>query len=261
MFRAFSDPIRLRILNLIQSGELCVCDLVEVLELPQPTISRHLSYLRRARLVSVRQEQSWNFYRLSPARSTFHTKLLDCLGSCFKKMFLKWRATARERGRYGSAADAVRRDFFGGLIFAYANVFRRENEMMAILGDIHGNLPALETVLAHIRIHKIDAVYCLGDLVGYGPFPNETIERIRAERLPTLMGNYDDGVGFERDDCGCAYREAEEKRRGDQSLVWTKAQVTPENKAFLRTLPFEIRFETDGRRALLVHGSPRRINE
>jgi ArsR family transcriptional regulator, arsenate/arsenite/antimonite-responsive transcriptional repressor len=84
MFRAFSDPIRLRILSLVQPGELCVCDLVEILKLPQPTISRHLSYLRRAGLVTVRQDRSWNFYALTPARSAFHTKLLECLGSCFR---------------------------------------------------------------------------------------------------------------------------------------------------------------------------------
>ena len=84
MFRAFSDPIRLRILSLVQSGELCVCDLVEILRLPQPTISRHLSYLRRAGLVRVRQDRSWNFYNLAPARSAFHTKLLECLTTCFR---------------------------------------------------------------------------------------------------------------------------------------------------------------------------------
>lgn len=84
MFRAFSDPIRLRILNLLQAGELCVCDLVDVLQLPQPTISRHLSYLRRAGLVTARRERSWNFYALAKARSTFHGKLLDCLASCFR---------------------------------------------------------------------------------------------------------------------------------------------------------------------------------
>ena len=83
MFRAFSDPIRLRILHLVRSEELCVCDLVAILELPQPTVSRHLSYLRRARLVDARQERSWNFYRLTPARTAFHKKLLSCLGSCF----------------------------------------------------------------------------------------------------------------------------------------------------------------------------------
>ena len=84
MFRAFSDPIRLRILNLVQPGELCVCDLVQALKLPQPTISRHLSYLRRAGLVNVRRQQSWNYYTLAPTRSPFHTKLLECLAACFR---------------------------------------------------------------------------------------------------------------------------------------------------------------------------------
>jgi ArsR family transcriptional regulator len=83
MFRAFSDPIRLRILHLVAEGELCVCDLVQILELPQPTISRHLSYLRKAGLVNARDERSWSFYRLTPARTTFHRKLLGCLGTCF----------------------------------------------------------------------------------------------------------------------------------------------------------------------------------
>ena len=84
MFRAFSDPIRLRILTLVQPGELCVCDLVAILRIPQPTISRHLSYLRRAGLVMVRQERSWNYYALMPARSAFDTKLLECLSTCFR---------------------------------------------------------------------------------------------------------------------------------------------------------------------------------
>jgi ArsR family transcriptional regulator len=84
MFRAFSDPVRLRILSLVRDGELCVCDLIEVLALPQPTISRHLAYLRRADLVSVRQERSWNFYRLSTARTRVHQKLLECLATCFQ---------------------------------------------------------------------------------------------------------------------------------------------------------------------------------
>jgi putative phosphoesterase len=75
------------------------------------------------------------------------------------------------------------------------------------------------------------------------------------------MGNYDEGVGFERDECGCAYREEAERERGQRSLEWTKARVTPDNKAFLRTLVNEVRFEADGKRILLVHGSPRKMNE
>ena len=84
MFRAFSDPIRLRILHLLQKGEWCVGDLVAVLHAPQPTVSRHLSYLRRAGLVKVRHERSWDFYKLAPARKTFHKKLLECVGACFR---------------------------------------------------------------------------------------------------------------------------------------------------------------------------------
>jgi ArsR family transcriptional regulator len=104
MFRAFADPIRLRILNVIQDGELCVCDLVEVLKLPQPTVSRHLSYLRRAGLVKARQQRSWNFYELVPARSVFHSKMLDCLTSCYSAVpeMTQDRARSRTlRGRGG----------------------------------------------------------------------------------------------------------------------------------------------------------------
>lgn len=131
----------------------------------------------------------------------------------------------------------------------------------AVFSDIHGNLPALEAVLSDIPSQQVDAVYCLGDLVGYAPFPNEVIERIRRGGIPTVMGNYDDGVGFDRDECGCAYRELTEKQLGARSLAWTKDHTTGENKTFLRTLHHEIRFEANDKWVLLVHGSPRKMNE
>jgi ArsR family transcriptional regulator, arsenate/arsenite/antimonite-responsive transcriptional repressor len=83
LFRAFSDRTRLRILYLLQDGEMCVCDLVTVLRVPQPTASRHLAYLRRAGLVSVRKDASWSYYTLAEPRNGFHAKLLECLSSCF----------------------------------------------------------------------------------------------------------------------------------------------------------------------------------
>jgi putative phosphoesterase len=132
---------------------------------------------------------------------------------------------------------------------------------IAIISDIHGNQLALDAVLADVRTRSVDAVYCLGDLVGYAAHPNEVTRRIQDERIPTIMGNYDDGVGFDRDECGCAYREADERLRGQQSLEWTKARVTPDNKSFLRTLVPEIRLGLEGKRLLLVHGSPRKMNE
>ena len=131
----------------------------------------------------------------------------------------------------------------------------------AVFSDIHANLPALDATLADIAEQHPERIYCLGDLVGYAPFPNEVTERIRKEGFPTVMGNYDDGVGFERDECGCAYKEPVDRELGQQSIDWTKAHTTAENKAFLRTLLPEIRFDVDGKRVLLVHGSPRRLNE
>lgn len=132
---------------------------------------------------------------------------------------------------------------------------------IAIFSDLHGNSAATEAVLAAIDAERPDAVYCLGDLVGYGAHPNETIALIRERAIPTIMGNYDDGVGFDRDDCGCAYTDAEERDRGQASLIWTHAETTPENKAYLQSLLPEIRFEAEGVRFRLVHGSPRRMNE
>lgn len=66
MFRAFSDPTRLRILHLLLDGELCVGDLVKILKVPQPTASRHLAYLRRTGLVATRRNGLWNYYTLQP---------------------------------------------------------------------------------------------------------------------------------------------------------------------------------------------------
>jgi putative phosphoesterase len=132
---------------------------------------------------------------------------------------------------------------------------------IAIISDIHSNLPALEAVLADVARQQPDRLYCLGDLVGYGASPNEVTERIRAAGIPTIMGNYDDGVGFDREECGCAYRDPVDQALGDQSLAWTKTHTTAENKAFLQSLLKELRVEADGRRVLLVHGSPRKMNE
>jgi ArsR family transcriptional regulator len=83
LFRAFSDRTRLRILFMLRGGELCVCHIVDVLGVPQPKASRHLAYLRKAGLVRARKQGLWSYYRLAPAQTAFHQKLLDCLSCCF----------------------------------------------------------------------------------------------------------------------------------------------------------------------------------
>jgi len=80
VFNALADETRLRILNLLHEGELCVCDVMRVLNVPQSKVSRHLAYLRRAGLVKARKEGLWMHYRLSkPSIKTF-SAVMDALG-------------------------------------------------------------------------------------------------------------------------------------------------------------------------------------
>ncbi len=94
IFRAFSDHTRLRILNLLSGGELCVCDIVDVLKLSQPKVSRHLAYLRRAGLVLARRDGLWMHYRLADAAKPVHRNLLQCLTGCLSDVPLLSRDRA-----------------------------------------------------------------------------------------------------------------------------------------------------------------------
>ncbi|ALI98482.1 arsenate reductase Car1 [Rufibacter tibetensis] len=139
---------------------------------------------------------------------------------------------------------------------------------IALFSDIHANLPALEAVLANMETQQLDAIYCLGDLVGYAPWPNEVVAEIRKRRIPTIAGNYDEGVGLWSPNCGCAYKTDTEKDLGQQSIDFTNNVVTEETRKYLRMLPRQLRLTfMDGSKEenkielLLVHGSPRKINE
>lgn len=135
------------------------------------------------------------------------------------------------------------------------------NDQITIFGDIHGNLPALQAVFEDINTRGLNNLYCLGDLVGYGTFPNEVIDFIRSRDIPTIMGNYDQGVGNDSDDCGCAYKTPEAQALGERSIAWSNAHTSTENKAYLRSLVASIPLQLGGLNVLLVHGSPRKINE
>lgn len=134
-------------------------------------------------------------------------------------------------------------------------------DQIAIFSDIHANLAALQAVLADMDARGLGQRYCLGDLVGYATFPNEVVATIQALTIPCVMGNYDQGVGHDSDDCGCAYKTPEAKALGNRSIAWTNAHTTPASKAFLRQLLPEVRLQLGNLRVVLVHGSPRKINE
>jgi len=128
---------------------------------------------------------------------------------------------------------------------------------LALFSDIHANLPAMQVVSEHISASGYDGVYCLGDLGGYASQPNEVQGIIRQMQCPVVMGNYDEGVGFSKDDCGCHYIKPFDIRMSNVSFLWTREHTSDANKAWLRELPREIRFDVEGKRVLLCHGSPR----
>ena len=136
---------------------------------------------------------------------------------------------------------------------------------IALFSDIHANLPALQAFFIDLDTRQPDAMYCLGDLVGYNIWPNEVINEIRKRGIPTIAGNYDQGIGLMSDDCGCAYKTDAEKDMGKISISYTNSMVKPDERKYLRTLPAHLRVEfklnNDKLNLLMVHGSPRKINE
>jgi len=105
LFRGFADPTRLRILNLLVAGELCVCDLVELLDLPQSTVSRHLRYLHRAGLVEVDREWKFAHYRLAEPTLAVHQTLLRCVRTCFRGITQLDRERARGEARVAARSS------------------------------------------------------------------------------------------------------------------------------------------------------------
>jgi putative phosphoesterase len=124
----------------------------------------------------------------------------------------------------------------------------------AILGDIHANLPAFEAVLAHARRQAVDAVWNIGDFVGYGAFPEGVVRRVREEGIPSIMGNYDRKVlSFPR-----KKEKWRQSKRAEKYLAfqWAFEHLSEDSRQYLANLPKEIRLEAAGWRILLVHGSP-----
>lgn len=132
----------------------------------------------------------------------------------------------------------------------------------ALLSDVHANLPALEAVLADVASRPgVDAVYHLGDLVGYAPWPNETVALLRERGISGIAGNYDSTVGTDYRHCGCKYEDPRQEELSHLSYDWTRRHATPEVKAYLAGLPFRIDLRpagghAPGPRVVLVHGTP-----
>lgn len=133
----------------------------------------------------------------------------------------------------------------------------------ALISDIHANLPALEAVLDDAgRRSDVHAIYHLGDLVGYAPWPNETVDLLRERNIAGVAGNYDSTVATDYKNCGCRYEDPRQEELSHLSYEWTCAHVSSETKRLLAGLPFEIVIRprgghtTGGPRLTLVHAHP-----
>jgi predicted phosphodiesterase len=132
----------------------------------------------------------------------------------------------------------------------------------ALISDVHANLPALEAVLADIEARSdVNAVYHLGDLVGYAPWPDEVVALLNERAIPGVAGNYDSTVATDYKHCGCKYEDVRQEELSHLSYEWTRAHVSPETKRALGALPFRIDIRpfgghVAGPRLILVHGNP-----
>ena len=132
----------------------------------------------------------------------------------------------------------------------------------ALISDIHANLPALRAVLADIgRRSDVGATYHLGDLVGYAPWPNETVALLRERGITGVAGNYDSTVATDYEHCGCRYEDARQEELSHLSYEWTCRHVSPDTKRLLGELSFRLDLKPNGGHApgptiILVHGTP-----
>jgi predicted phosphodiesterase len=132
----------------------------------------------------------------------------------------------------------------------------------ALISDIHANLPAFKAVLAQIALNPgIAATYHLGDLVGYAPWPNETVDLLKENEIAGIAGNYDSTVATDAPHCGCKYEDARQEELSHVSFAWTKEHVSPRTRVYLGSLPFRLDVKPRGGHAagptlILVHGTP-----
>jgi putative phosphoesterase len=125
---------------------------------------------------------------------------------------------------------------------------------VALIGDVHANLPALEAVLADIQDQGVEAIWNVGDFVGYGAFPNKVVQRLREENVVSIAGNYDLQVlKFKKKKDKWRKKKQREKYL---SFKFAYHQLSKKNRKYLRFLSKEIRMKVKGRRILLTHGSP-----
>jgi predicted phosphodiesterase len=134
-------------------------------------------------------------------------------------------------------------------------------ERIAVFGGIYNNYLALDAALRDVRQRGVDAIWCLGDLGAFGPYPDRVFPLLHEHGVQCIQGNYDNSIGNDLADCQCGYTDPRDNHFARISYQYTFAQTSPDNRLWLRQLPPQRRLELGRYRLLLCHGSPRRMNE
>ena len=132
---------------------------------------------------------------------------------------------------------------------------------LAFFGGVYNNYLALATAIRHATRTGAERLYCLGDLGAFGPHPDRVFPLLHEHNVVCLQGNYDNSIGNDLNDCQCGYTDPRDNHFAQISYDYTYENTSAANRTFMRNLSAEIRFEIDGERFLLCHGSPRQTNE
>ncbi len=137
----------------------------------------------------------------------------------------------------------------------------KESVRLAFFGGIYSNAPALRAAVADVRNWGCDGLYALGDFGAFGPHPDRVFPILLEAGAQPIQGNYEESLSIGATDCHCGYTDPRDNHFARLSYEYTFAKTSGEWKRWMGTLPRTRRLEIGGRRVLLVHGSPRKINE
>lgn len=132
---------------------------------------------------------------------------------------------------------------------------------LAFIGGIYSNYHALVAALDETGRRRVDHTYFLGDLGAFGPHPDRVPQLLIERGIAGIQGNYEESLSTRATDCHCGYTDPRDNHFAQLSYDYTFANTSDAYKDWMGTLPRELRFTQDGKRFLLVHGSPRKINE
>jgi predicted phosphodiesterase len=143
-----------------------------------------------------------------------------------------------------------------------ARIFQKVMQVkLAFFGGVYNNYLALESAIVDAQSRGAERLYCLGDLGAFGPHPDRVFPLLDQHDVCCVQGNYDNSIGNDLQDCQCGYTDPRDNHFAQISYEYTYENTSQANRNWLKNLPSELRFEIDGTRFLLCHGSPRQTNE